>query len=114
MCGIAGLIGGERDVDCAVAMRMANSIRHRGPDDEGYVTLRNDGAIDCWGGKDSDPQLQLAMLDPSTCARVIFAHRRLSILDLSTAGHQPMCDETGRLWIVFNGEIYNYLELRRE
>src|SRR5690348_16500703 len=66
---------------------MAASISHRGPDDAGI-----------WIAAD---------------ARVGFAHRRLSIIDLSPAGHQPMATPDERIWITFNGEIYNYLGLRR-
>jgi asparagine synthase (glutamine-hydrolysing) len=87
MCGFAAMIrldGGPIDAD--VLRRMASSIQHRGPDDSGeYVA-------ECVG----------------------FAFRRLSILDLSPAGHQPMTTIDGRHTIVFNGEIYNFRELRRE
>src|ERR1051326_3467687 len=62
---------------------MADAIRHRGPDDEGYYRSGSLG----------------------------FGFRRLSIIDLNT-GHQPLCNEDGTVWIVFNGEIYNYQELR--
>ena len=64
---------------------MADAIQHRGPDDEGYYR--------------SGP--------------VGFGFRRLSIIDLNT-GHQPICNEDGTVWIVFNGEIYNYQELRQD
>jgi asparagine synthase (glutamine-hydrolysing) len=65
---------------------MASVINHRGPDDEGIYVKNNVG----------------------------LAHKRLSILDLSPAGHQPMHNEDGSIWIVFNGEIYNFLDLREE
>ena len=87
MCGIAGqfaLNGGEADPDLVRAM--AERLFHRGPDGEGSFF--------------SGP--------------VGLAHRRLAILDLSDEGRQPMANEDGSLWIVFNGEIYNYLELREE
>ncbi len=90
MCGIAGFIGIDgptRDPN-QVARLMAEAIAHRGPDDCGVWT------------------------DPA--AGVALAHRRLSIVDLSPAGHQPMLSEHGRWVITFNGEIYNYAELRRE
>ena len=91
MCGITGFWEvpsrplGELN---EMARRMANAIAHRGPDDLG-----------AW----SDPQAGIAL-----------GHRRLSIIDLSPAGHQPMTSSTGRFVIVFNGEIYNHLELRTE
>lgn len=91
MCGIAGWIqaGGvssERAKD--IAASMAQSLHHRGPDDEGIWYDNR------WG--------------------VVFVHRRLSILDLSHAGHQPMLSSCGRYVIVFNGEIYNHQQLRSE
>src|SRR5262245_30801600 len=92
MCGITGLIAkrGRDDVGARVeAMTMA--LRHRGPDDGGVV---------------------IRTYDPFA---VGLGHRRLSIIDLSPAGHQPMQSPTGRdVWIVFNGEIYNFQELRPE
>jgi len=77
---------GGRQADAAVLTRMARSIAHRGPDDSGLYLDRQVG----------------------------FGFRRLAILDLSPTGHQPMCSEDGEFVIVFNGEIYNYIELREE
>jgi len=77
---------GDRPADAAVLTRMAQRIAHRGPVDSGLYLDQHVG----------------------------FGFRRLSILDLSPAGHQPMCSEDGQLVIVFNGEIYNYVELRDE
>ena len=87
MCGIVGLAG-DKLPSRELLLRMRDALRHRGPDDEGE-----------WWADDG---------------RVALAHRRLSIIDLSPNGRQPMADGTGRLQIVFNGEIYNYLELRAE
>ncbi len=85
MCGICGKMMFDRDASVAPTLlkRMADSIAHRGPDDEGYYA--------------SGP--------------VGLGFRRLSIIDLST-GHQPLPNEDGTVWIVFNGEIYNYRALR--
>jgi asparagine synthase (glutamine-hydrolysing) len=91
MCGIAGLLrfGGGRSSELEHQARaMAATIAHRGPDDAGV-----------WCA----PQAGLAL-----------AHLRLAVLDLSPAGHQPMLSASGRYVIVFNGEIYNHLELRQE
>ena len=94
MCGIAGFAeaaqtesrrGSDADADFALVHRMCDVIRHRGPDDEGILV---------------EPGVGLGM-------------RRLSIIDLST-GHQPIHNEDGTVWVVFNGEIYNYRELRAE
>src|SRR5580698_3785411 len=88
MCGICGIVRykDQAPVDRAAVTRMCASITHRGPDDEGSYFDANVG----------------------------LGFRRLAILDLSPAGHQPMADSEGKLWIVFNGEIYNFLELRKE
>jgi asparagine synthase (glutamine-hydrolysing) len=85
MCGIAGFSG---KFDPSLMERMSDVIRHRGPDDAGALYLSDDG--------------------------VGLAHRRLSIIDLSSAGRQPMWDATRSVCIVYNGEVYNYRELRRE
>src|SRR6266487_379830 len=90
MCGIAGFWTGEvAGYDAtAVLRRMAAAIRHRGPDDEGY-----------WW----EPELGAG-----------FAHRRLSIIDLSAEGHQPMTSANGRYVISYNGEVYNFSDLRNK
>src|SRR5262245_55273173 len=88
MCGIVGVVTrlGSRSPD--TLLRMRDSMSHRGPDHAGV-----------WWSDDR---------------RVGLAHRRLSIIDLSPAGRQPMADARGDLWITFNGEIYNYRALRSE
>jgi asparagine synthase (glutamine-hydrolysing) len=90
MCGIAGIIGRVNELNRAALNRMNNALVHRGPDGEGFWKSPVDSRG--WG----------AML----------AHRRLSILDLSPAGAQPMVDPVTGHVVVVNGEIYNYLELR--
>lgn len=88
MCGIAGIFnyGSSPADDRPIASRMRDAMFHRGPDDSG--------------------------LHQSPDRRVVLAHRRLSIVDLSRAGHQPMTNEDRTVWITFNGEIYNHLEQR--
>ena len=88
MCGIGGIVALSPDAegpDVDALLRMAAALRHRGPDDSGYYR-------DARGG---------------------LAHTRLSIIDLST-GQQPLSNEDGNLWVSFNGEIFNYVELREE
>ena len=87
MCGIAGLVSARR-IDPELLKRMGDVIAHRGPDDNGT-----------WIDKE---------------AGVGFAHRRLSIVELSPLGHQPMLSADGRFVLNFNGEIYNHADLRRD
>ena len=86
MCGITGYVGREAPAQVDRVRRMLGVIAHRGPDDEGS-----------WND-------ELAVL----------GHRRLSIIDTSAAGHQPMLSHCGRYVLTYNGEIYNYIELKRE
>lgn len=88
MCGIAGWLSWSGATDESVVSRMRDTLSHRGPDDSGTWT--------------------------STDRRVCLGHRRLSILDLSSAGHQPMIRRSGQRSLTFNGEIYNLPELRSE
>ncbi len=98
MCGIGGLLshgpGGRAGVE-AVAGRMVTALRHRGPDDEG---------------------IHVSPLSPAGAPRgwLALGHTRLSIIDLSPAARQPMANEDGSLWLTFNGEIYDFQELRAE
>jgi asparagine synthase (glutamine-hydrolysing) len=118
MCGIFGLWNFDgKPIDTASVRRGTNALRHRGPNDEGYllVNTRNGKVVHC-GGEDTDPQLDLPSLEDhfGEPFNLGLGFRRLSILDLSPAGHQPMSSPDGRLWIIFNGEVYNYIELRAE
>ena len=124
MCGIAGLYEPHGRVDLGRLHRMSELLRHRGPDDEGMALIDPDGGAVTLGGPDTPAETYASRLPyapgRSTLARVNaptplgLLHRRLSIVDLSPAGHQPMCDTAGRRWITYNGEVYNYVELRRE
>lgn len=87
MCGIAGFLD-KRGGDSSRVEQMVRALSRRGPDDRGV-----------W---------------QDAAAGIALGHARLSIIDLSAAGHQPMTHGDGRFWITYNGEIYNYLELRRE
>ncbi len=102
MCGIAGMISNNASDLSGQAQRMSESLHHRGPDDAGWMTF--DGC-DCQFGRER-------VFGGSH--EVALVHRRLSIIDLTDSGRQPMSDREGRYWIVFNGEIYNYLEVRDE
>lgn len=122
MCGIAGVIA-PSGFDPELLERMAVAIRHRGPDDEGYALFDGRSVI-AFGGSDTAAEsfgrTDISWLPKSRVASCFgnryaagFAHRRLSIVDLSPCGHQPM-SYRGRYWITYNGEVYNYVELRRE
>jgi asparagine synthase (glutamine-hydrolysing) len=87
MCGIAGVYHlDQRPIDQGLLQSMGDLIAHRGPDDEGFYNHKGVGLV----------------------------NRRLAIIDLTPSGHQPMSNEDGSIWITFNGEIYNYLELRKQ
>src|SRR5438045_6123520 len=122
MCGIFGLWqtdgpGAGGPWSLAALARATRALRHRGPDDEGYLLVQTaSGRVAHCAGRDTDPALGLPTLEQ--CAGEQFdlalGFRRLAILDLSPAGHQPMVSADGRCWLIFNGEIYNYKELRAE
>jgi len=88
MCGIAGLLPSERTQGAAIMARMLRYLEHRGPDDEGI-----------WSNVEGS---------------VVFGQRRLSIIDTSIAGHQPMLSDDGAVVVTLNGEIYNFSELREQ
>lgn len=118
MCGIFGIwkLDGEA-VDQEKLQLATNAIRHRGPDDEGYLLVNTQAArAQSCAGPDTDSRLSLPDLSQFRSEQfdLAFGFRRLAILDLSPGGHQPMSSHDGKLWIVFNGEIYNYQELRIE
>jgi len=90
MCGIAGIwdFNGKNENMENTIKSMTNTLAHRGPDDAGFYTnVKNNIAL---------------------------GHRRLSIIDLSTHGHQPMSNDNKNIWITYNGEIYNFIEIKKE
>jgi asparagine synthase (glutamine-hydrolysing) len=118
MCGLAALWNRDGSpVDLEALRSAVQSLRHRGPDDEGYVLIntRTGRAVAC-AGRDSHPDQRLPRLDDVRGEEFDLAlgHRRLAIVDLSAAGHQPMPDAQGARWIIFNGMIHNFQPLRQE
>ena len=131
MCGITGAIAlTKQAVDVASAKPMADNIAHRGPDDAGYLFFHS-------GTRHQDPvsfyqnltdeqfknvEDMLPTIESRSAQRELhshdwdmyFGHRRLSILDLTHAGHQPMSDLSKNIWLVYNGEIYNFIEIKAE
>jgi asparagine synthase (glutamine-hydrolysing) len=113
MCGIAGWVGvGHPDLVLPGVRAAGRKQRHRGPDGEGLLVLSSRNEIryrETDGGRvlipETEPDLGLA---------VVIAHQRLAILDLSPTGAQPMSSRDHRIWLAYNGEIYNHVELRHE
>jgi asparagine synthase (glutamine-hydrolysing) len=91
MCGIFGIIGHNSPVPAEILEQATRSLAHRGPDDGGTVILRDS----------QRPAIEIGL-----------GNRRLAILDLSPQGHQPMNDPVSRNWIVYNGEVYNFRDVR--
>jgi asparagine synthase (glutamine-hydrolysing) len=107
VCGICGEINiNQPGVQADVMKRMCDVMAYRGPDDQGMVFIRGDRSVE------TGPSGWSLPVDDGF--EVALGHRRLSIIDLSPAGHQPMSNEDGTIWIVFNGEIYNFPELKEE
>ena len=103
MCGIVGILTRKTEIPPGVLERATRSLAHRGPDDSGTALL-NQGLLNEVLLRDAQPEpMQIGL-----------GHRRLAILDLSPLGHQPMQDPATGNWIVFNGEIYNFRDLRKE
>jgi asparagine synthase (glutamine-hydrolysing) len=127
MCGIVGALSlGEQGLDSTFFLEMTRALKHRGPNDAGCLavgSLAGENAarphlltedafskehpeLPCLDREDGQALLQGGLWD------VFLGHRRLSILDLSPRGHQPMASPSGRCWISYNGEVYNFRELR--
>lgn len=101
MCGIAGFTAWRGPLASLLLDEMTEAVRHRGPDGEGKWGLRPTGEAVAWRGREAHHLLQVGL-----------GHRRLSILDLTEAGAQPMTSRDGRYHVTYNGEIYNFVELR--
>jgi len=96
MCGICGKLSyGNKPIDEKLLEKMCKTLSYRGPDDEGFFCNSN-------------------LKTQNSKVHIGLGHRRLSIIDLSDAGHQPMCNEDETIWLVYNGEIYNFKKIRVE
>ncbi len=127
MCGISGILlktTSNNQFLPRIIKLMTNKLKHRGPDDEGYslFNLSNFNFITAGSG-DTDEKSWNANFKHSPKDRIEdisgnyhlgFGHRRLSVIDLSEASHQPICDETGKIWLTLNGEIYNFRDIKNE
>jgi asparagine synthase (glutamine-hydrolysing) len=103
MCGIAGIVGAVSSADLERVPTVLERLWHRGPDDGGYLAYSANML-----------ETGTAWKTPAFLPHAVLLHRRLSVLDLSKAGWQPMNTPDGRFYVVYNGEIYNYRELRKE
>jgi len=104
MCGIAGIVAISGPIDRELFQRWASILYHRGPDDQGGLL---------WDAQ-KRPHIVRNKVQMDKLWRVALWHTRLSILDLSSSGQQPMGTQDGRYFIIYNGEVYNYQELRQE
>ncbi len=130
MCGIAGVVAlNHKTIELINTVKMLDSLSHRGPDDAGYLYFHTGtkhrghsfhlNLSDKKFSKLSPllPTIQEEAVQRELCQHdwdIFFGHRRLAILDLTDAGHQPMSDLSKNIWVVYNGEIYNFKEIRAE
>ncbi len=121
MCGIAGIFNFNNNQTNQLdnVVKMTNRMSKRGPDDEGFVIVDIDSNIQQFYGNDTPENVKnhlnlINKYNNNINSILCLGHRRLSIIDLSATGHQPMIDNTSRYVIVFNGEIYNYLDIKRK
>lgn len=113
MCGISGFFSFEDSCKLADFYQAHLKLAHRGPDDEGFFVLTEDRKFQHFSGDDTIADLKhLPHINTQVHSHLILGHRRLSILDLTAAGHQPY--QFKSYTMVYNGEIFNYLELKEE
>lgn len=108
MCGIVGLFNIKGNININDLLSSTEMVKYRGPDDEGFMFVNNNDEVINLKTKNE------AYITANNNFKGGFGFRRLSIIDLTESGHQPMSDTSQNYWIIFNGEIYNYLELRKE
>jgi len=121
MCGIAGFINfDKRDITHSILKDMSDVIVHRGFDDEGYVLIdQNSSEFVLYSGSESPESIKnnFPLFNSSQylkSANIGLSHKRFSIIDLTIGGHQPFVDKNQVCCVVYNGEIYNYVELREQ
>jgi asparagine synthase (glutamine-hydrolysing) len=114
VCGITGVAYNDTFYDTLDIQAMSDAIAHRGPDGEGFIAINTRlGQITELGGPKTPVSL-LPLAGFGANADIYLGHRRLSIIDLTPAGHQPMSNKQKDIWVTFNGEIYNYKSLKND
>lgn len=120
MCGIAGILALDESRHLPFVFNMNDILQHRGGDDEGYTFFSKDEHQDYFGNRTPDNvkhvfpnAIHKSEYEPNQ-GFLALSHNRLSIVDVSHQGHQPMSNAQNDLWIVFNGEIYNFKELKTQ
>lgn len=113
MCGITGYFGNKK-IDLKKYYKAHLLLKHRGPDDEGFIVNDNSKIKFAKGDDTIDYFSRCDHIESFGESNFVIGHRRLSIIDLTPKGHQPMTDNKSRYYVVLNGEIYNYIELKKE
>lgn len=115
MCGIAGIYN-PKGVDLEEVNSMSQTLKHRGPDDEGFYFTNNKNQQEICRGENTINELQHLkhISEVNSHPTLALLHRRLSILDVSPLGHQPFISSDNRFILIYNGEVYNFKELRQE
>jgi len=108
MCGICGIVSRMDRIEFDVIRKMNDQISHRGPDDEGFLAYSSPLKKSIEIRKQNLTSIESDI----NSFNLYLGHRRLSIIDVSECGHQPFKDPTGKYYLIYNGEIYNYLELK--
>lgn len=114
MCGIAGIINLNQKVKNSTSLlKMTNSLKHRGPDDEGFMLYSEKPTL-FFGDDSRVKSINHIKTSNNYPFKVGFGFRQLKIIDLSEKSHQPLTDVSEKFWIIFNGELYNYKEIKHE
>lgn len=109
MCGICGIVSRESKTEFEIIKKMNDAIAHRGPDDEGYLSYN---PLSRKIRETRSSELSSVSMNENDYS-LYFGHRRLSVIDTSESGHQPFKDPSGKYYLLYNGEVYNYIELKK-
>ncbi len=115
MCGITGILSPKRQIPLRDLKNLADNISHRGPDDEGFC-IASLNTFELFKGDSTSEEIDMNHINSSLERKfnLGIAHRRFSIIDTSSAGHQPFVSKEDQIAVSFNGEIYNYVEIKKE